>query len=100
MKLTPELGEAIQKLLPYPAFQKFLEGINQDGAEAMINLVRARGDAIGPLQGRAEEAQSILAAVSQAGAYLQKLESNQQRNTGEDGHVRSTKQNSPAGGTR
>ncbi len=100
MKLTPELAEAIQKLLPYPSFQKFLEGINQDGIEAMLNLVKARGDAIGPLQGKAEEAQSILAAVGQAGVYLQKLESNQQRNTGEDGHVRSTKQNPSAGGTR
>ncbi len=97
MKLTPELAEAIQKLLPYPSFQKFLEGINQDGIEAMLNLVKARGDAIGPLQGKAEEAQSILAAVGQAGVYLQKLESNQQRNTGEDGHVRSTKQNPAAG---
>ncbi len=101
MRLTPELAEAIQKLLPYPSFQKFLEGINQDGIEAMLNLVKARGDAIGPLQGKAEEAQSILAATGQAGEYLQKLELNQNRNTGEDGYVRSTaKQNSPAGGTR
>ena len=98
MKLTPELAEAIQKLLPYPSFQKFLEGINQDGIEAMLNLVKARGDAIGPLQGKAEEAQSILAATGQAGEYLQKLELNQNRNTGEDGYVRSTKQNPPAGG--
>ncbi len=100
MRLTPELAEAIQKLLPYPSFQKFLEGINQDGIEAMLNLVKARGDAIGPLQGKAEEAQSILAATGQAGEYLQKLELNQNRNTGEDGYVRSTKQNPSAGGTR
>ncbi len=97
MRLTPELAEAIQKLLPYPSFQKFLEGINQDGIEAMLNLVKARGDAIGPLQGKAEEAQSILAATGQAGEYLQKLELNQNRNTGEDGYVRSTKQNPAAG---
>jgi hypothetical protein len=98
MKLTPELAEAIQKLLPYPAFQKFLEGINQDGIEAMLNLVKARGDAIGPLQGKAEAAQSILGAVGQAEAFLKKVQSNQQRNTGEDGHVRSTKPYPPAGG--
>ena len=100
MKLTIELADAILKLRPYPAFQKFLEGINQDGIDSMLNLVKARGDAIGPLQGKAEEAQSILAATGQAGEYLQKLELNQNRNTGEDGYVRSTKQNSPAGGTR
>jgi hypothetical protein len=92
MKLTPELAEAICKLRPYPAFQLFLEGINQDGITAMLNLVRARGDAIGPLQGKAEEAQSILGAVSDADAYLEKLMIAQQRNTGEDGHhVRSTR---------
>jgi hypothetical protein len=101
MKLNPELAEAIQKLLPYPAFQKFLEGINQDGIEAMLSLVRARGDAIGPLQGKAEETQSILKAVGEAGDFLQKMQMNLNRNTGEDGHVcRSTKQNPPAGGTR
>jgi len=100
MKLNPELAEAIQKLLPYPAFQKFLEGINQDGIEAMLGLVRARGDAIGPLQGKAEETQSILKAVGEAGDFLQKMQMNLNRNTGEDGHVRSTKQNPPAGGTR
>jgi hypothetical protein len=100
MKLTPELAEAIQKLLPYPAFQKFLEGINQDGIEAMMTLVRARGDAIGPLQGKAEETQTILKAVEDAGSFLQKMQMNLNRNTGEDGHVRSTKQNPPAGGTR
>lgn len=100
MKLTIELADAILKLRPYPAFQKFLEGINQDGIEAMLNLVKARGDAIGPLQGKAEESQSILSAVGQADVFLQKIESNQQRNTGEDGHVRSTKSYPPAGGTR
>lgn len=97
MKLTPELADAILKLRPYPAFQKFLEGINQDGIEAMLNLVKARGDAIGQLQGKAEEAQSILGAVGQADAYLEKIAS-KQHNTGEDGYVRSTKQNPPAGG--
>lgn len=91
MKLTVELADAILKLRPYPAFQKFLEGINQDGIEAMLNLVKARGDAIGPLQGKAEEAQSILGAVGQADQFLEKIAANQQRNTGEDGHVRSTK---------
>ena len=100
MKLTIELADAILKLRPYPAFQKFLEGINQDGIDSMLNLVKARGDAIGPLQGKAEEAQSILTAVEQADAFLEKIALNQQRNTGEDGYVRSTKQNSPAGGTR
>lgn len=98
MKLTPELAEAICKLRPYPAFQLFLEGINQDGIEAMLFLVKARGDAIGPAQGRAEEAQSILGAVGQADVYLAKIESNKTRNTGEDGYVRSTKQNSATGG--
>ena len=98
MKLNPELADAILKLRPYPAFQKFLEGINQDGIEAMLNLVKARGDAIGPLQGKAEEAQSILGAVGQADQYLEKMMMNQQRNTGEDGYVRSTTKNPPAGG--
>jgi hypothetical protein len=97
VKLNVELAEAIQKLLPYPAFQKFLEGINQDGIDAMLNLVKARGDAIGPLQGKAEEAHSVLNAVEQAGAFLEKIAANQQRNTGEDGHVRSTKSNPPTG---
>ena len=96
MKLTIELADAILKLRPYPAFQKFLEGINQDGIDSMLNLVKARGDAIGPLQGNAEEAQSILTAVEQADAFLEKIASNQQRNTGEDGHVRSTKPYSAA----
>lgn len=96
MKLNPELAEAIQKLLPYPAFQKFLEGINQDGIESMLSLVKARGDAIGPLQGKAEEAQSILGAVGQAGAYLQKIESSKQRNTGEHGYDRSAQSNQTA----
>jgi hypothetical protein len=98
VKLTVELADAICKLRPYPAFQKFLEGINQDGIEAMLNLVRARGDAIGPLQGKAEEAQSILAAVGQADKFLEKIAESQSRNTGEDGHVRSTRSSPPAGG--
>ncbi len=98
MKLTVELADAICKLRPYPAFQKFLEGINQDGIEAMLNLVKARGDAIGPLQGKAEEAQSILAAVGQADSFLSKVEASQSRNQGEDGHVRSTRSSSPTGG--
>ena len=98
MKLTVDLADAICKLRPYPAFQQFLEGINQDGIEAMLNLVKARGDAIGPLQGKAEEAQSILAAVGQADVYLQKLEDSRNRNTGEDGHVRSTRTSPRTGG--
>jgi hypothetical protein len=96
MKLNPELAEAIIKLRPYPAFQKFLENINQDGVEAMLNLVRARGDAIGPLQGKAEETQSILAAVSGVDLYVEKL--SKSHNPGEYGHVRSTQSNPPAGG--
>jgi hypothetical protein len=84
MKLTVELADAICKLRPYPAFQKFLEGINQDGIEAMLNLVKARGDAIGPLQGKAEEAQSILGCVGQADIYLEKM-ATKQRNPGEHG---------------
>jgi hypothetical protein len=84
MKLNPELAEAIIKLRPYPAFQKFLENINQDGVEAMLNLVKARGpDAIGPLQGKAEETQSILAAVSGVDLYVEKL--SKSRNPGEYG---------------
>jgi hypothetical protein len=98
MKLTPELAEAIQKLLPYPSFQMFLEGINQDGINAMVALVKARGDAIGPLQGQAEEAQSILKAVSEAGTFLEKVSKNQSRNTGEDGYVRSTRTSPQTGG--
>jgi hypothetical protein len=98
VKLTVGLAEAICKLRPYPAFQTFLEGINQDGIEAMLNLVKARGDAIGPLQGKAEEAHSILGAVGQADQFLQKIDASQQRNIGEDGHVRSTRTSPPGGG--
>jgi hypothetical protein len=97
MKLTPELAEAIVKLRPYPAFQKFLEGINQDGVEAMLNLVKARGkNVIGPLQGKAEEAQSILAAVNDVDLYLEKL--NRPHNPGENGYVRSTRTSPQTGG--
>jgi hypothetical protein len=96
MKLNPELAEAIVKLRPYPAFQKFLENINQDGIEAMLNLVKARGDAIGPLQGKAEEAQSILGAISGVDLYLEKL--NRSHNPGENGYVRSAQSNPRSSG--
>lgn len=88
MKLTPPLAQAIMALLPNTAFRTFLDGIQQDGTTAMMDLVTARPDAIGQLQGRAQASQEILGAVAGAAEYLTKI--SPKLATGEYGERRST----------
>jgi|SRR5882672_637996 len=89
MKLDRELADSILKLRPYAAFQKFVDAIQQDGAEAMLDMVNAPTDQVGRLQGRAGYALEIQSALAQAAEVLEKIERKQP--TGENGDVRSTR---------
>jgi hypothetical protein len=98
MKLDRDTADAILKLRPYPAFQKFLEAIRQDGIQAMLDLVAARGESVGRLQGRAEYANEVCDAVGQAADVLAKFEN--KPTIGEDGYARSTRISPTLDGTR
>jgi hypothetical protein len=89
MKPDRDTAEAILKLLPYPAFQKFVEAIRQDGVEAMAALVTAKPEFVGRLQGRAELAIEIGDALNNAAGILEKFQKNQP--LGENGENRSTR---------
>jgi hypothetical protein len=96
VQVTKELADAILKLRPYPSFQLFVEAIHQDGVQAMLDLVNARPEAVGRLQGIAHESLEICNAVEQAGEILAKFEKSNP--LGENGENRSTRSSSTGRG--
>ncbi len=96
---TKELCEALSKLKPYPAFQLFLQAIDQAGIDAMLELVDASPDRVGRLQGRAALSRDILDVANTAEQVLAKFQKNDHKQPiGEDAHGRSTRINSQASG--
>ncbi len=95
---TKELCEALSKLKPYPAFQLFLQAIDQAGIDAMLELVDAPPDRVGRLQGRAALSRDFLDVVNTAEQILAKMQRNEKQPTGEDAHGRSTRIDSKASG--
>lgn len=99
MNPSKELCEALSKLKPYPAFQLFLQAIDQAGIDAMLELVDAPPDRVGRLQGRAALSRDLLDIANTAEKTLAKYQRNDNHQPGEDGNARSTRISPQAGGT-
>jgi len=97
VKPSKELCEALSKLKPYPAFQLFLQAIDQAGIDAMLELVDAPPDRVGRLQGRAALSRDLLDVANSAEKTLAKYQRSDNQ-PGEDGNARSTRISPQASG--